>query len=357
VCEMGRPRKDASQGLPKRVYLKSGAFYYVHAEEKPRWENLGPDLAVARSIANAYNSGASVRGTMGWWLDEWIKHVEQQVAKGLNKPRTLKDYKKALPYLNPFFGSMRPLAIEAPHVAEYLSIGASEERPVQANRDKAALSSCMSWMILQKASGLKGNICLQVPRNPETPRDRYITDDEYNAVYDVASVPVRAWMELMYRTLQRPSDILSWTKSNIVEEGGRRMLSFRQSKTGARLKIFLTPQLEKCFDDMAAMRAAQKRKISSLYLICTREGTPYTQMGLSSMARRHITDCNIKDFAPYDCKSKGATDMYTSGTPIEQISALCGHDSITTTEIYIKRHLVAPIVPNCRETERPSKAA
>lgn len=283
--------------------------------------------------------------------------MTDQVAKGLNKPRTLKDYKGNVVLLKDFFGSMQPRAVEAPHVAEYLSIGLAEDRPVQANRDKAALSSCMTWMILQAGSGIKGNICLQVPRNPETPRDRYITDQEYNAVYDVASAPVRAWMELMFRTLQRPADILSWTKANIIEEGGQRILSFRQSKTTARMKILVTDTLQRCFDEMAAARAAQKRPVSSLFLICTREGQPYTQMGISSMARRHIADCGIADFAPYDCKAKGAADMFQAGTPIEEISALCGHDSITTTERYIKRHLVKTIAPNDRQTERAEKAA
>jgi integrase len=354
---MGRPRKDSSQGLPKRVYLKSGAFYYVHAEEKPRWENLGTDLAVARNIADAYNSGLSARGTMAWWLDEWIVFLKNQVGKGLLKTRTLSDYEKALPYLKPFFGAMLPRAIGAPDVKDYLDVGADEGRPIRANREKAALSSCMSWMILQKASGLKGNVCLQVPRNPETPRDRYVSDAEYNAVYDIAGPAVRAWMELMYRTLQRPADILTWTKSNFIEENGQKLLSFRQSKTGARLKIVVTSQLQRCFDEMAAARANQKKKVKSIYLICARDGKPYTPMGLSSMARRHIADCQITDFAIYDCKSKGATDMYQSGVSIETISALCGHESVTTTEIYIKRHLVRPLNPNERETERPAKAA
>lgn len=354
---MGRPRKDNSQGLPKRVYLKSGSFYYVHAEEKPRWEKLGADLAVARRIADTYNSDSSLRGTMGWWLDEWMFFLKKQVAHGLLKPRTLSDYEKALAYLKPFFGAMLPGAIEAPHVKDYLDVGADEDRPIRANREKAALSSCMSWMILQRASGLKGNVCLQVPRNPETPRDRYVTDSEYNAVYDIAGPAVRAWMELMYRTLQRPGDILNWTKSNFIEENGQKLLSFRQSKTGARLKIFVTSQLQRCFDEIAEARANQRRKVKSIYLICARDGKPYTPMGLSSMARRHIVECGIKDFAIYDCKSKGATDMYQSGVSIETISALCGHESVTTTEVYIKRHLVRPLNPNERETEREVKAA
>ena len=47
-------------------------------------------------------------------------------------------------------------------------------------------------MMQYKHAGLTSNVCLLVARNPETARTRYITDTEYNTVYDIASAPVRA---------------------------------------------------------------------------------------------------------------------------------------------------------------------
>ena len=44
--------------------------------------------------------------------------------------------------------------------------------------------------------------------------------------------------------------------------------------------------------------------------------------------------------------------MYTNDVPIEQISALCAHESVTTTARYIKRHLVKPVEANDREVVR-----
>lgn len=126
---------------------------------------------------------------------------------------------------------MYPKEIEERHVKDYLDIGIDLDRPVRANREKATLSSCMTWMLTHNHGGLKTNVCLNVARNPETPRARYITDDEYNAVFDIASAPVRAIMELIYRTLQRPKDVLSWTRRNISDVNGSSVLSFVQSKT------------------------------------------------------------------------------------------------------------------------------
>ncbi len=356
---MGRPRKNPEQGLANRMTLKHGSFYYIHAPDengKQRWENLGKNLVAATEIANVYNGNQSTRGTMGYWLDEWVKFLKLRVARGNLAKRSLSDYEGMLPYLKAYFGSMIPRAIESEHVRDYLDMGLEEDRAVRANRERATLSACISWMVERKHAGLKGNVCLQVARNPEKPRERYISDSEYNQVLDVAGAPVRALMECMQRTLQRPSDILRWTKHNIIEEKGQRMLTFKQSKTGAMMKIVIGPKLQAAFDEMAAARAAQKRKVDSLFLICTRHGQPYTQMGISSMMRRHISDQAIEDFMPYDCKAKGATDMFTDGVSLETISALCGHDSIATTERYVKRRLVVPVESNERELERPQKA-
>ena len=132
---MGRPRNDSSQGLPARVYLKSGSFYYVHATGQ-RWERLGRDLDAARKIADAYNAGSSTYGTMAYWLDAWLKTLARRVEVKDLAPRTFSDYKNAAEPLKAFFGSMAPRAIEAPHVREYLDIGVAEERPIRATGRK-----------------------------------------------------------------------------------------------------------------------------------------------------------------------------------------------------------------------------
>ena len=45
-------------------------------------------------------------------------------------------------------------------------------------------------------------------------------------------------------------------------------------------------------------------------------------------------------------QAKGATDMWLTGTPIEQIQLLCGHADKATTEKYIKARWNATAQPN-----------
>ena len=64
----------------------------------------------------------------------------------------------------------------------------------------------------------------------------------------------------------------------------------------------------------------------------------------------------LTDIGMYDLKGKGATGMMRSGVAIERIQHLLGHESVTTTEIYIKAPMPEDIaMPNMRtmaEAER-----
>lgn len=352
---MGRKRKDPSQGLPERVYLRSGTFYYVH-RETGRWENIGKDLAAAKKRAEHYNDPAGTYGTMSWFLDQFIIDCEQRLAAKKLAQRTVDDYRDALRYLKPFFGQMLPSEVRPHHVSEYLAIGEKADRAVRANRERSCLSACMSWMLRSNHGGLLVNPCMRrsgVERNSETERDRYVTHEEYKAVFEAAGRAVRLMMELTYRTLQRPeSDIIAWTTSNVVTKGDVRVLRFKQHKTHAAIDIALTGQL----GDLVR-GAIGDVPVLHQPIVHSLKGARYSYSGLSAMLKRaqaqvRKTNTKLRDMPSFgfrDLKGKGATDMWLAGEPIERIQLLCGHKNKNTTEKYIKARY--------RETVRPNDLA
>lgn len=354
---MGRKRRDDSQGLPPRVYLRRGTFFYVH-RETGKWENLGKDLAAAKKRADHFNDPTGTYGTMAWFLDAFLGDCRQRVAAKTLAQRTLDDYDEALVPLKAFFGAMLPLEVEPAHITEYLDIGAKAGRAVRANRERACLSSCMSWMLRSGHGGIKVNPCMRasgVRRNPEGQRERYVTDAEYLAVLAAAPAQVRLMMELVYRTLQRPEvDVLAWTPSNVREKAGAKILHFRQSKTGRLIDIALAGRL-------ADLVAGAVGEVPQLHqpIVHTLAGEAYSYSGLSAMLKRaqakvRSTVPTLRDMPPFgfrDLKGKGATDMWLAGVPIEQIQLLCGHAKKTTTEVYIKARWRETAQPNDRAIE------
>lgn len=353
--------------MEPRVYQSHGAYYYVH-RDGGRWEPLGKDKDEANRKARVYNDPTNLEGTVVHWMDQFLMDCEARVKAGSLSPRTYDDYahaivaptdtKKTQGGLRTFFAPpMRPEHVLPTHVEEFLSIGLDAGRAVQANREKACFSSFMSWLIRRNViKGLVVNPCLKgsgVKRNPESKRERYVTHDEYREVFEVATRTERLLMELTYRTLQRPeSDIIGWQTTNVVNEGGRRKLVFRQNKTGTPHKIALSPAL----DELLKQPEGTVRTLRAP-LVATLKGKHYTYDGISSMLRRSIAAANKKrrargvaemeSFGFRDLKGKGATDMYYQAkVPLADIQQLLGHANQTTTEIYIKARWRETAEPN-----------
>lgn len=354
---MGRPRKHNPLNLPPRTYAKHGAFYYHHPGPAGHWEHLGSDVDKAKKRANEIAHGlADGFGTMAYHLDEFIKGCRARVKLKTLSQRTLEDYEDNVVTLKTYFGKLLPTAIEPANVADFLDINLEAERGVRANREKACLSACFTWLIRKGLGSVKTNPCIGVKRNRETKRERYVEDDEMRATLAAAPAQVQVLAELVYRTLQRPEDIIHWTKSNLVDRrvDGKlvKVIHSKQGKTGAIVDIEVTPQIEAV---LAKMKAA---KVVGMTLIHRRDGKPYTYDGLSSMLKRQQTAvrkehakvggplAKMPSWGFYDMKAKGATDMWLSGVPLEQVQVLCGHDSITTTEIYCKGRWRGVISPN-----------
>lgn len=362
---MGRRRKHPATGMEPRVYERCGGFYFVHRTGK--WEHLGNDLAAANAKARLYNDPEGLHGTLVHWLDTFLVHCEARVKAGTLAARTLADYTQAIKgtankpgALRLFFAPpMTPVDVTPAMVQDFLETNAELGRPVPANREKAALSSCFGWLIRTgKVPGLQVNPCLRasgIKRNAESKRERYVTHQEYRDVWDVAGTSVRLMMELTYRTLQRPeSDIISWDNTILAMDGSQRILRFEQGKTRKRMQVAVSPELNALIraslGDVPKLRQA---------LVRTRDGKPYTYDGLSAMLKRCIAKANsarlakglqpMPSFGFRDLKGKGATDMWQAGVPIEEIQALCGHEDKSTTEIYVKQRW--------RETVQANKVA
>jgi integrase len=352
---MGRRRKDGDPyGLAgTRLAFRHGAFYYRHRDG--RWERIGSDLTAAKKRAALYNDPSSVYGTTGYWLDRFLADCEERVKAGTLAARTLADYTGNVVPLKQFFGNMVPEDIRPAQVQDYLEIGANSGRPVRANRERACLSSCLSWLMRKGHAPLVANPCMQVSgtqANPERKRERYVTDEEYRAVHAAAGTQVRLLMDLTYRTLQRPeSDILGWKPTILSrdEHTKARILHFQQVKTKVWVKIALTPDL-----DALIRRAMGEPPLIGQPLVHNRQGDAYTYTGIMAMLTAAIKKANkgradnarIPSFGFRDLKGKGATDMWKSGLPIERIQLLCGHADKATTEKYIKARWSEAAQPN-----------
>lgn len=352
MTTVGR-RRSSRLDLPPRVYVKHGSYYYVHPSNK--WERLakiGEEAEMRRKWALMEDPVGATSNVSALIDDYLVKY-----AKANKAPRTYDDNCKEAEYLKAFFGQMRPQDVLPRHVGQYLDEGLLASRPVRANREKALLSHVFTWAIRQPVWGtmVTVNPCKGVARNKEFKRARVVEDAEYNWVYANSCKSVQRLMTLIYRTLQRPSDIIKMGPRNIVKREidgiERKLIKISQGKTEEPMEIIVTQDVEEAIAPIG--------KVIYPTFIHTEDGKKYSYDGINAMFRRVMDryrnkiekETGIKPlpFGLYDIKGKGATDMYRSGVSLEKIQMLCGHESVTTTEIYIKARMIDPVMPNERK--------
>src|SRR4051812_42827533 len=126
---MGRIRFEPSD-LPKRVYRKHGAVYYVDFGNK--WHRLGEQWdSNAQKVHAALASGTAVEGSVEAMLARFLK-----AKHGTFSPRHYADRQQDAVMLNLFFGKMQATAVQRKHVALYLqhrSDADGEPAPIRAN--------------------------------------------------------------------------------------------------------------------------------------------------------------------------------------------------------------------------------
>lgn len=323
-------RRRSNLHLPPRMYVYNGkrkATYYTITPSNERI-NLGHDFIDAKHKLLELEEGRPVAGSIGDLISRYMREVSPKKA-----PRTHKDELASSKLLNDVFGKMNPADLRPVHVAKYLDMR-GQKAPVRANREKALLSHifsmAMRWGIVDK------NPCRGVARNTETPRDRFVTDEELaafcafaEALSDTGKMLART-ARLAYLTGQRRGDLLKLRLDQLSDEG----ILIIQSKTRAKVMVEWTPALRDCVATLRTM----PRPISGMFLICNRSGQPYSDYGFDTLWGRLMNEwCNAENerFHFHDLRAKAITRMVEDGRKARDLS---GHKTdLTINKVYDRR--------------------
>lgn len=341
---MGRRRKKALT-LPPRLYEyrgKRATTYYTITPENQRI-NLGHDLFAAKRGLLDLEVGKSAPGTIGELLDDYLAQVRELVSRGKRAARTPSDNETESVNLKKAFGRMTPEALRPQHVWQYLHKARGRQAPVRANREISFLQAALSWARDQGI--VRHNPCIGVKRNEESPRTRRVDDTEFASFLAFArdgkhlAASVASWSdagkriavaaELAYLTGKAQHQVLRLAKSHVSEEGIR----FRGRKRGADTLVLWTPALRA----VSARAATLRSRVESMYVIYTRDGSPYTDRGFRALWQRLMrawidagkdatADPDERSrnqrFTFHDRRAKAITDVIEAG---RRASDLTGH--------------------------------
>lgn len=243
--------------------------------------------------------------------------------------RTQKDYARHLKLLRATFGHRSPDDIKP------RDIGAFLDRPkgkIQANRQAAVMSA-----VCQKAVGrwylMERNPCRDVERNPSKRRTRYVTNDEFEAVYFIMPKRMQIAMDLALITGQRQGDLLSMKWAQIANG----FIQFRQAKTGKKLAMEVSGVLQ----NILTRAMCLKPEFPHEYVLKTKTGARYTGEGFRAIWQRGmrkamygyrrkgnwIEPCLTERFTFHDLRAKNISDTENLSDAFDR----SGHSTMAMT--------------------------
>jgi integrase len=340
--------------LPRRVYLNHGSLWFVDIERK--WHRLcradAGELAMYQALAARIEALPLNR------MPAAIARFKLEYLPGL-AATTQKEHTRLLDVAADEFEEFDVADVQPSDVArsvrnvygDQLVDGKPKRARLTAGRHyKARLSTFFRWCVEQ---GLRSsNPCREIWLKAPPRRDRYITDDEFGKIRAAlllgadkkptrAGEMARAFAELCYLTLQRPTDVRHLLWSQVRDD----VVAFRPSKTagssGARVLVPITPAIREVLDRARAFvpktkKGKEQKELKSIYVVHALDGSPYTMSGLRSAWKRACERAEVKNATVKDLRAKALTDARRAGYGKEALQVAAAHSSYETTEIYLK---------------------
>lgn len=236
-------------------------------------------------------------------------------------PRTQKDYARHVQHLKRIFGHHVAADLKPKDFAGFLNVKGRGK--IQRVRQLAVLSAAFTQAV-SFWFWLDHNVLRDVKRPKSRPRDRLILDEEFEGCKALAPKRMQLLMMLALMTGQRQGDLIQFKWSDIRDMA----LHVQQSKTGKRLAIEITPELEAVLDQCWMLPGSGND--GGEYIVPTRTGKPYTSEGARAVwqrVRRKWLEAGGNDFHFHDIRALAATKCKTP----EEAMRLLGHTTLAMT--------------------------
>lgn len=323
---MGRKRAPGNEWMPKGVFFRPSGYYWKPGGST---EKLAPANATKAEVWVAYEKVVEGRKNRLLFKQLWQKFLASADFSDL-APRTQKDYHAHEKYILAVFGEAEAKSIKPEHIRRYMDARGKKSR-VQANHEHSSMSRVFRWSY--QRGYVPGNPCVGVDKFPKPQRDRYITDDEYLAIYNHASTSVKAAMEIAYLCAARVSDVIKMNWNQIMDKG----IFIQQGKTGVKQIKAWTDRLK------AAVDLCRKNGMEGT-VIKTVHGSKYSYKGFNEAWRKARRSAAEELGVPLDCtfhdlKAKGISDF--EGTIFEKQN-FSGHKNQSQVLVYDRGIKISP---------------
>lgn len=340
-----------------RVYPSDGSYYYVEdlpevnpktGRPRQKWTRLTRidegEAALLRALAELRGEAQKRIGNMKTLLGEFQQMVFPTVTVLV---RT--DYKRMLDAIGNGFEEFDAADIEPGHVIKFLQDNFATKINTR-GKYKGLLSQFFGWCTLNSHTGVKVNPCREIKQSRPPKRKGKMNAERFWKIHDALTPMGKCFLELMYLTRQRPTEIRLLRDSHVGPVDYPDYIHFVPTKTedetAEEVHIRITPEIRKVIDRARALRPKPKRKIVELerrrdpFVIQTREGGGYSKNGIYEVWRYAIDAAGYKglNITTRDVRPYALHVMEKMGYSLREIQLAATHSTVTTTEGYLDQH-------------------
>lgn len=301
--------------LHVRMHYKHGSYWYVH---RGKWEKLGRDYGTAM---RSYAAWVAPSGGMAKLIDDVYKWFGRRVDRDDLAAISLRQYNTVRERIDLAFTEFAPDQVKPKHVTQFLDFY-FEDSPSQGNIALSVLRSIFTRGV--RWGHCEFNPAREVEAFKLTPRDRYLTDEEFLAIRGAAPDWLRLIIDMCYLTAQRIGDVLHIKQSDISEDG----IYFRQHKSKKRLLVLTTPELQELVKDARALN-----KVAGVYLFARSATLPRHYDTVRHSWNAACKAAGVEDARMHDIRAKSLTDADSEGLDAQK---LAGHATRAMTERYLR---------------------
>lgn len=316
---VGRQRKT-NRHLPQRVYERRGAFFYFPRKGPAVLLHEGED----RSYPAALRALARILGAEGptATIEQLVARYDaEELAQKADKTR--RGRRQEFKPLVEVFGHIGPEDLEPHHVWTYWT---KRGRTEQARHEIRALSALLTFA--RRIGARKSpNPCFGLQLPMSKPRDRYVTDEEFLAIRDLAPPIIGYAMDLALLAGMDQATIRKLERRHLTNEG----IEFERGKTDAFQLIEWNDELRLTVQAILRLRPQLRRA-----LICNRRGQPYSANGFQSQWQRVMKRAKAKSlpvFHFHDLRAKSASDAESDQEAADRL----GHEDVKLTRKVYRR--------------------
>lgn len=334
-----------------RVTASAGRYYYIQDLEernpktgrpKQRWLPLtrvdAGEAALLAKLAELLGTGANAgKGNMGKATTAFLKSKKPDLT-----PDVYTEYERMFKVIDRAFEAFDVDQVTPGDVLKFINEKFAG-KPTTRRAYKARLSTFFAWCVLERLCAV--NPCREIKIKSPPKRKARMDAEVYWQIHAKLPPQGQCFLELMYYTLQRPTEI-RLLNSRQIKNG---MLEFTPSKTeessGARVKVRITQAIAQTLDRAQAMNRLKALPGGDAPVIQDSTGSSYTRRGIYEMWKTACDAAGLTGVTTRDVRPFALTTAEAMGHSMEDLRKAAAHTTVDTTEGYIAgyREVISPV--------------